>query len=199
MESRAVGRPRRGEQEVGAARIIERARKALRQRYFDVSSRKTIAERCFVTPALITYYFPEREDLLLGILEPVLDMQIEQIRRIVNREADATLEDLIECVVSILKDNHNILRSFEFLTASGIIASDKDYIRLIIAEIHSFLRRNRTVAIQYPFCERSFHGAIWGMCKLRADIEIASEAEKDCFTVVPMLQSSESGHATALT
>ncbi len=64
QEKRAQGRPARGENEVGSHKIVEGMRNALRTTKTVNVTRKDIASFAGVTPALVTYYFPERNGLI---------------------------------------------------------------------------------------------------------------------------------------
>ncbi len=79
QEKRAQGRPARGENEVGSHKIVEGMRNALRTMKTANVTRKDIASYAGVTPALVTYYFPERNGLIEAATLPVLQALVDEV------------------------------------------------------------------------------------------------------------------------
>ena len=89
LTKRVQGRPARGENEVGVQRIVEGMRAALRASQTTTVSRKDVAGRAGVTPALVTYYFPERTDLIEAATLPVVRALVDRTRSCFEHEGPA--------------------------------------------------------------------------------------------------------------
>lgn len=77
--TRGQGRPRQSESEVGRDRLIERTRAAMNLRPRTDIQRREIADVIGVTPALITYYFPDKWSLLEAAAHPVITEHVAAI------------------------------------------------------------------------------------------------------------------------
>ena len=77
---RAQGRPARGQTEVGSKKIVEGMRAALRTLGNTNVSRKDVAQYAGVTPALVTYYFPERDTLIAAATLPVVEALVREVK-----------------------------------------------------------------------------------------------------------------------
>ena len=77
---RAQGRPARGQTEVGSHKIVEGMRAALRSLGNTNVTRKDIAGYAGVTPALVTYYFPERDSLIKAATLPVVETLVGDVK-----------------------------------------------------------------------------------------------------------------------
>ena len=79
QEKRAQGRPARGDNEVGSQKIVEGMQVALRTLQTTNVTRKEIAWYAGVTPALVTYYFPERNALIEAATLPVVEALVDKV------------------------------------------------------------------------------------------------------------------------
>ena len=86
---RAQGRPARGENEVGVRKIVEGMRAALRALQSTKVTRKDVAGHAGVTPALVTYYFPERNDLIEAATLPVVSTLLDSVRSCLEHDGPA--------------------------------------------------------------------------------------------------------------
>ena len=77
---RAQGRPAHGQTEVGSQKIVEGMRAALRSLGNTNVTRKDIAGYAGVTPALVTYYFPERDALIKAATLPVVETLVIDVK-----------------------------------------------------------------------------------------------------------------------
>lgn len=85
---RTEGRPTRGTNEAGLRRIVNGMRAALRSRHNIHVTRKEIAQCAGVTPALVTYYFPEKDSLIEATTVPIVDAMVESVKTCLNGERD---------------------------------------------------------------------------------------------------------------
>ena len=86
---RVQGRPARGENEVGVKKIVEGMQAALRALQNTKVSRKDVASHAGVTAALVTYYFPERTDLIEAATQPVVRALVDRTKACFEHEGPA--------------------------------------------------------------------------------------------------------------
>ena len=77
------GRPTDAGDLVGRSRIIDSARQYLREKGPIDVTRKAIAERAEITPALISYYFRDREELIRQCTVPLITAYNEKLESII--------------------------------------------------------------------------------------------------------------------
>ncbi len=99
---RVQGRPARGENEVGSQKIVEGMRAALRVLQNTNVSRKDIALHAGVTPALVTYYFPERNSLIEAATLPIAQALVSKIRACIERDGP-TRQHLVQAIEVLLE------------------------------------------------------------------------------------------------
>lgn len=83
-DGRVQGRPARGAKQVGASRIVFGMLSALRELRVVDPSRNDIARFAEVTPALVTYYYPDRTELVLAAAVPVLEEYADRFSAVVD-------------------------------------------------------------------------------------------------------------------
>lgn len=81
---RVQGRPSRGAGDVGRERLVEAARAVLRHRTSNGLSRKAVADAAGVTPALVSYYFPDPGSLIVAATRPLIAERINQMLSIIE-------------------------------------------------------------------------------------------------------------------
>ena len=100
---RAQGRPTRGQTEVGSQKIVEGMRAALRSLGNTNVTRKDIALYAGVTPALVTYYFPERDALIEAATVPLVEALLINVKACLTEACSAkqqflgAINVLLEC------------------------------------------------------------------------------------------------------
>ncbi len=99
---RAQGRPSRGETEVGSQKIVEGMRAALRSLRKTNITRKDIAFYAGVTPALVTYYFPERDSLIESATVPIIEALVIDVKACLI-EAGSTRQQLLGAINVLLE------------------------------------------------------------------------------------------------
>ena len=99
---RVQGRPTRGANEVGSQKIVEGMRVALRAQQNTNVSRKNIALQAGVTPALVTYYFPERGSLIEAATLPIVQALVAKVKACVERNG-AARQHLVEATAILLE------------------------------------------------------------------------------------------------
>ena len=91
---RSQGRPARGDGEVGRTRLLERTRDALKSKPRIDLQRREIAIVAGVTPALVSYYYPDKWDLFAAAAKPVIESYIAELVAILRSVAVPRLKVL---------------------------------------------------------------------------------------------------------
>ena len=97
--ARPQGRPPRGGRELGRDHLIESTRGAMRARPKVDIQRREIAEHAGVTPALVSYYFPDKTTLLEVAAKPVIEAYAADVRLILRARAEP--EDRLKRLISL--------------------------------------------------------------------------------------------------
>ena len=84
---RPQGRPLRGTGDVGREKLVEAARTVLRRRVPAGLSRKAVADVAGVTPALVSYYFPNPDSLVAAATRPLIGKRIDELMSIIDGRA----------------------------------------------------------------------------------------------------------------
>ena len=170
---RSQGRPCRGTNEVGRARIIERLQQALRAEPIDDLSRKSIAEHIGITPALITYYFPSKQSIIEEATRPVVEAYMRDIKTIAQSDAENSdkLHSIIELLLRCYRSDTGIIRAYE--SAFRADKSKKSFIDAISRELAALVDKLIGPDLDCDFKKAAVQGAITGMC------EIVAQSEQD--------------------
>ena len=179
-QPRTAGRPVRDE-EIGRTVILEKTRLAMRERPRADLQRNEIARYAGVTPALISYYFPDRSNLFEAAARPVIEIYVADVRSIIgsNRPLIERLNDLIFLFVKFNFQEWHLLDFYmEHIERSG----GKKH-SLLLEEVYremltffEVLLRTKTIRGENAVDIQSM---LWGMCKhtaRRAAFKIEGDA-----------------------
>ena len=170
VEKRLQGRPSRGENEVGRAKIVEMLQDLLRRGNHRDVSRKQLAEQVGVTPALITYYFPARDELLLQATEPVVASYLSKIRSTLVSDLDQRVKlwELIQILIYCFKTESGIFAAYWDLRSRMTDQFAPDLLADMHNEIVDFLNRYFIQDSADLLGEPFPRGALWGLCQIAA-------------------------------
>lgn len=180
--ARSAGRPVKRE-EVGRTMIVERTRTALRNRPTVDLQRKEIAEYARVTPALISYYFPDRSSLFKAAAQPVIDMYISDLRRIIisTDELSFKLRSLVSLYINF-NCSEGYLLDFYLEHCRRVGDTDGlEELKLAYQEIMSLFNNMQQMRLLRGGCSSTLNSMLWGMCKNVAERlrEKLSEVSED--------------------
>ena len=176
--------------------IVERTRNALRGRLLVDLQRKEIAEHARVTPALISYYFPDRSSLFRAAAQPVIDEYVGGLRQILanNDELSSKLRSLVSLYVSFNCREGYILEFYLEHCKKVGDSQGLEQLKTAYSDIIGFFDELLHMQLLRGGCSSTLQSMLWGMCKnvaerlreklLEVDEElIASKAEAiyDCF------------------
>ncbi len=108
---RTQGRPSRDGNTAGPDSIVTGLRKAVQELQTTNVTRKDIARFAGVTPALVTYYFPDRNALVKTAVLSVIDIFSGRIAGHLAADVDHShkLFDIIEDTLALYHDNHYVI------------------------------------------------------------------------------------------
>ncbi len=164
-QQRTAGRPVRDE-EIGRTVILEKTRLAMRERPRADLQRNEIARFAGVTPALISYYFPDRSNLFEAAAYPVIESYVTDVRLIIG--SDRPLIDRLRALILLfVRFNHTEghLLDFYLEHIERTNSRNKMLLENIYREMLSFfdeLLKTNTIRGENAGVVQSM---LWGMCK----------------------------------
>jgi AcrR family transcriptional regulator len=177
IERRPRGRPARGADEVGRGKIIESLRAMMRDNAFKDYSRKNLAMYSGVTPALITYYFPNWQALVEEATEPVIAGYFHELRSVVKSDEGPMerLRKIIRLLIGCHLRDGEILRAYIDLKRLDDTRGSLDYVDLMFKELAGFIDILIGGDLSRPSDAEVLQCAIWGMCEFvtRGNLEAA--------------------------
>jgi AcrR family transcriptional regulator len=175
-DKRSQGRPCRGGNEVGRDRIIENLREMLRSRRADSTSRKSLAEFAGITPALVTYYFPDKYSLIEEATKPVIEDYARQLRAILGHQEvpNVKLRKVIALLVDCYKRDAGILDAYSELARHKGEALKPNYVATMTDDLAEFFG-DWFVQGTTQAPPAVLQGALWGMCQFVAQVNLARE------------------------
>ena len=169
---RRQGRPKRGDEEVGVRHILDRARQAMRERPFDLSSRKELSDAVSVTPALISYYFPKGANIADLVLSPVIfshKLKRDEILRSAASPTARAINAASHLIHALGRDK--VLFDAYLAMINGPAPPDADLIQEMHNSIAHLMQECAELGIADLFPLTVRHGAFWGMCLAAAELQ----------------------------
>ena len=167
QEKRAQGRPARGDNEVGSQKIVEGMQVALRTLQTTNVTRKEIAWYAGVTPALVTYYFPERNALIEAATLPVVEALVDKVSACLEQTSSAqlALPHAVAVLLEYYARDSAIIDLFSEYKASATNTEIPDLLKDLEDTVTSFFKRwlgeNKTCVYDAEFLQK----AMLGMCR----------------------------------
>ena len=166
LEPRSQGRPPRGDGEVGRARLLEKTREAMRNKPKIDMERREIAQIAGVTPALVSYYFPDKWQLFRAAAKPVVDAYMSDVREVLR--TDATPAHKVRALVRIFlvfNFEQGYLLDFYLERRDG--GNQEDFVHLndVHAELIAFFGHLLDKGLVRGSDPAFIQSALWGLCK----------------------------------
>jgi AcrR family transcriptional regulator len=172
---RAQGRPVRGTDEVGRQRILDAARAYLRSPSTRAVTRKDLASFAGVTPALVSYYFPNYSALIEEVTRAVIEEHLERLRAII-RSGDPVNEKLRQVIRLFVDCNirdGRIVDSFLEVCSTADDNAGPNCLNLLFGETAAFLQESVDGNSLDP---EFIQSALWGICKYAAQPQSSAVA-----------------------
>ena len=185
MEARSQGRPARGDGEVGRLRLLERTRDALKNKPRIDMQRREIALFAGVTPALVSYYYPDKWDLFAAAAKPVIDTYIEGVRGVLRSAGMPCLK--VRSLIHLYVDfnfHQGYLLDF-YLENSDRMARKEDLreVHAIYGEMLVFFEELLRDGLVRGGSPAFIQSSLWGLCKYLAQqphlAAVADSPDKD--------------------
>lgn len=185
--ARPQGRPTRGGREIGRDHLIESTRGAMRARPRLDIQRREIAEHAGVTPALVSYYFPDKAILLELAAKPVIDTYAADVRQILRspKKPNAKLRLLISLFLTFNSEQGFILD--HYLEVSHAKQRDENVAMLgaVKRELSEFFKELIGLGMVKGDDPEFLPAALWGLCRY-----VGRRNESDMFLIDEDLQTS---------
>ena len=188
-QPRTAGRPVRDE-EIGRNVILEKTRLAMRERPRADLQRNEIARFAGVTPALISYYFPDRSHLFEAAAHPVIESYVADVRLIIGSNSPL-IERLNDLIFLFVKFNYKEGHLLDFYL-EHIEKTDSHENILLLEEIYKEmlaffeeLLKTKTIRGESAGVIQSM---LWGMCKHTARRPVL-EVDIDAATIDDLIRS----------
>ncbi len=171
-EKRGQGRPSRDTQEVGREKLLEKVRAAMRVRPKVDIQRRELAEVAGVTPALVSYYFPDKWELLEAAAYPIITVHIARVREILGSDdrPTAKLRTLVRLYIAFNREHGHLLDYYLASIERGAVGEGLKVLTEAHQEIVHFLR----VTIDEEHLRETgpevLHSIIWSMCQYVAQL-----------------------------
>ena len=177
-DARGQGRPRRSDGEVGRDRLLEMACAAMSARPRTDIQRQEIAKAAGVTPALVSYYYPDKWQLLESAARPVIEDYVAQIRFLLNSQDDPveTLKKLTLFYINFNRRHGFVLEYYLEAVARREARADATLLNEAYAEILAFFDANIR-AKRLRDCDAALlQSTLWGVCKYIANLSDPQQA-----------------------
>lgn len=165
---RLQGRPVRGEGDVGRDRLIDAARTLLRAGGGSDLSRKAVAEIAGVTPALISYYFPEKNSLVSAAVRPVIEQRLDQMHAILDAPGSraSKLRNLVALFIGFNAAEGSLLDCYiELCESDEAGRSKKPQLTAARQRLTEYYNQGVEAGEWRAMDTDLFFLALWGMCK----------------------------------
>lgn len=170
MVKRTQGRPSRGVGDVGRERLVEAARAVLRRHVSAGLSRKAVADVAGVTPALVSYYFPDPGSLVVAATRPLISERISQLLSIIDDDASwhARLGRVAAFLVGLNEADATLID--RLIEACRTQALDP-MLRRAYDGLRGFYIEGGNAGAWRSLDPDLFLFALWGMCKAVAEVK----------------------------
>lgn len=160
---------RRGARDAGREKLLDAARALFRSKVRYEVSRQDIARHAGLTPALLTYYFATKADLVLAVTRPVMTEAIAKLVAVLESPLplEERLKQSVVLFIDFARENSPILDLFVEAVLEGGSKSDQVLIDSCLEKLGRFF----TEAVQAGLIAEDTHPrllllSMWGMCRL---------------------------------
>ncbi len=185
--ARPQGRPPRGAREMGRDHLIESTRGAMRVRPRIDIQRREIAEHAGVTPALVSYYFPDKALLLEVAAQPVIDAYAADVRLIIRSQTlpNDRLKRLISLFLAFNTEQGFILDHYLEVTYAKRRDSNVAMLTAVKSELAAFFEELIALGLVKGDDPEFLPAALWGLCRY-----VGRRGDGDVFQIAEDLRGS---------
>lgn len=178
--ARPQGRPPGRGRELGRDHLIESTRGAMRARPKLDIQRREIAQHAGVTPALVSYYFPDKALLLEAAAQPIVEDYAADVKQILRSRAEPTakLKRLIVLFLTFNREQGFILDHYLEVSRAKRRDANVALLAAVERELHAFCAELIELGIVKGDDPRFLPAALWGLCR-----HVGRRGETDLFQV----------------
>jgi AcrR family transcriptional regulator len=131
------------------------------------ASRKNIAEFIGITPALISYYFPERAELFEAATVPVIEKYLFALAEFEEKglNGHGVLRQLISVFVECNTVDFRIFESFKTIVLESQSYAGPDLVELLLEGAQSLFNGQFLGDDDVSFDPRFVVNSLWGICR----------------------------------
>lgn len=159
----------RANRDAGRERLLDAARTLLRSKVTREVSRQKIARAAGLAPALVTYYFATKSDLVLAVTRPIMADAITKLLTAIDapEPLEARLRRSIELFIDFARENGPILDLFVEAVLESGNESERALVDDCLDKLGLFLGQAIQAGLVAPNTKpRLLLLAMWGMCRL---------------------------------
>ena len=171
-------RPTRGVNEPSLRRIVNAMRDALRDRHNIHVTRKVVAQYAGITPALISYYFPEKDSLIEAAAVPIVVAMVEAVEKCLT--GDGEPRDKLRQIVEILIESYardavviDLFIAYQSARADKLPDLIGNMEAALLAFFNLWLQKHPSTVYDAAYMQK----ATIGMCKIVARSDPSGSAE----------------------
>lgn len=185
--ARPQGRPPRGGRETGRDHLIESARGAMRARPKIDIQRREIAEHAGVTPALVSYYFPDKAILLEVAAQPVIEAYAADVRLVLRSRTGPQdrLKRLISLFLAFNAEQGFILDHYLEVSHAKRRDTNMAMLNAVKEELCAFFAELIAKGVVRGDDPQFLPAALWGLCR-----HVGRRADTDVFQIDEDLRGS---------
>lgn len=171
-EKRGQGRPGRDAQEVGRDRLVEMVRVAMHPRPKIDIQRREIADVAGVTPALVSYYFPDKWTLLEAAARPIIEMHVDRVREMLRSTMSPVdkIKQLIRLYIVFNREHGHLLDYYLASIDKKSAGESLEFLAKVHGEIIDFLRTAVDERCLRDTNAEVLHSIIWSICQYVAQL-----------------------------
>lgn len=178
-EDKRRGRPmRQNGDAVGRDKLIEAARTMMRGKPRLDLPRRELALAAGVTPALVTYHFPDELSLIRAAAIPVIDDYLHRLG-VLLAGADGVpvlFRSLVILFLEISRDNGQLLESYINTVKQNGASQSAGFLSSAYLELDRFLQVCVASGYLRPSNSAFTQSVLWGVCKTVAQSQDLSRA-----------------------
>lgn len=178
-EDRRRGRPmRQSGDAVGRDKLIEAARTMMRGRPRMDLPRRELAVAAGVTPALVTYHFPDEFSLVGAAAMPVIEGYLHRLGLLLasNDAVPTIFRSLVVLFLEISRDDGQLLESYINYIKQNGGAQGTGFLSSAYLELDRFLKLCVTSGYLRPSNSAFTQTLLWGTCRTVAQSQELSRA-----------------------
>ena len=169
--NRSIGRPKRNSGDAGRDRLVAAGLELLREPQIELN-RKNLAVLAGVTPALVTYYFPDQLSLIEAVARPLVQRYLDELHVILDSEQHLSnkLLLLVKLLLRISRHDGRLLDGYiDFVKRNP--QTQGLFLERAYQSLTKFFRQCEETGLFRKSNTAFSQTALWGLCKTVAQTQ----------------------------